>query len=205
MTVMSKLHSLPIILASASPRRRELLAEAGYRFEVVVPDVDESAFAAEGLSAEAYTKLLALAKASSVAEGFGEHLVIGADTVADFAGEIIGKPADAEQARRITAKLFGAPHRVVTGVAVLRFCDGTEFVESDSTTVYPKKLTTEQIAWHIKGGAWRDKAGAYAIKESGDDFVERIDGSLSNVMGLPMELLARMLKQVRGRQTERGQ
>ena len=182
-----------------------MLAEAGYRFEVVVPEVDESAFAVEGVSAEKYTERVALAKAGSVAERVGECLVIAADTVADFAGEIIGKPADAEQALRITAKLFSSPHRVVTGVAIVRLCDGTELVRSDSTTVYPKRLTPEQIAGHISSGEWRDKAGAYAIKQGGDEFIERIDGSLSNVMGLPTELLETMLRQVLGHQVKRWQ
>jgi len=191
-------HSLSLILASASPRRRALLAEAGYDFEVVVPDVDESAFAREGVGAEEYAERLALAKARSVAERFGDSLVLGADTVADFDGEIIGKPADSREAEEITLKLFSEPHRVVTGVAIVRLSDGTQLCKSDSTTVYPKKLTPEQIAEHINSGTWRGKAGAYAIQENGDEFVERIEGSLTNVMGLPMELLRRMLSNIPG-------
>jgi septum formation protein len=184
---------LSIILASASPRRRQLLSEAGYAFEVVTPDVDESTFPTEGISACEYTETLALAKARTVAPKYPDRLVIGADTVADFAGEIIGKPLDADDAERITRKLFSAPHKVVTGVAIVRLCDHTEFVESASTTVYPKPMAAGQIAEHIKSGTWRDKAGAYAIQETGDEFVERIEGSLTNVMGLPMELLNSLL------------
>jgi septum formation protein len=183
---------LPFILASASPRRRELLAKAGYEFEVVVAEVDESSFSKEGLAAEEYAEQLALAKAKCVAERYGDSLVLGADTVADFGGEIIGKPADAKEAEEITRKLFSEPHRVVTGVAIVRLSDGFELVRSDSTTIYPKPLMPEQIAEHIENGSWRDKAGAYAIKEDGDEFVERIEGSLTNVMGLPMELLEKM-------------
>ncbi|MBL7152850.1 MAG: septum formation protein Maf [Phycisphaerae bacterium] len=195
---MCEQDSLSFILASGSPRRRGLLAEAGYRFEVVVPDVDESGFASEGVVAEEYAKRLALAKARSVAERFGDSLVLGADTVADFDGEVIGKPADAKEAEEITVKLFSTPHRVVTGVAIVRLSDGTELAASESTTVYPRRLTDEQIAEHIRSGTWRDKAGAYAIRESGDEFVERIEGSLTNVMGLPMELLRRMLSKIPG-------
>ncbi len=110
-------------------------------------------------------------------------------TIVDFAGQIIGKPADAEDARRITRLLFSAAHKVITAVAIVRIVDGTEIVESGTTTVYPKRMTAEQIAEHIKGGSWRDKAGAYAIQEGGDEFIEKIEGSLTNVMGLPMELL----------------
>jgi septum formation protein len=191
---MSEQHSVCIILASASPRRRQLLAEAGYKFTVVQPDIDESAFPAEGLGAREYAERLALAKARNVAEKYPDCLVIGADTVADFKGRIIGKPADAKQAEQITRKLFSGPHKVITAVAIIRLSDGTELSGSETTTVYPRKLTAEQIREHIKSKSWQGKAGAYAIKEKGDEFVERIDGSLTNVMGLPMELLQRMLR-----------
>ena len=194
MTGQSK---VSIILASESPRRRQLLAEAGYNFTSVNPDIDESDFDTEGISPCEYAKRLALAKARSVAGKFPDSLVIGADTVADFAGEIVGKPADAKEAEEITRKLFSRPHKVVTAVAIVRINDGFEIVESDSTTVYPRKLTESQIAEHIKGGSWRGKAGAYAIQEE-DEFVERIEGSLTNVMGLPMELLQRLLKRIIG-------
>ncbi len=192
-----------IILASASPRRRQLLAEAGYKFTSVSPDIDESAFLAETISPCEYAKCLALAKAKNVAHRatagsaqtrkHPDCLVIGADTVVDFCGQIIGKPIDAEEAEQITRKLFSRPHKVITAVAIVRLSDGTEIVESDSTTIYPKKLTDKQIAEHIKSGSWRDKAGAYAIKEKDDEFIERIEGSLTNVMGLPMELLQQLL------------
>jgi len=195
---MPQKQQVSIILASASPRRRQLLAEAGYKFKVVPSDIDESAFLITGVSACEYAKRLALAKAKNVAEKFPECLVIGADTVVDFNGEIISKPADAKEAEQITKKLFSAPHKVITGVAIVRLKDGTELSESDVTIVYPKKLTAGQIAKHIKGGSWRNKAGAYAIKETGDEFVERIEGSLMNVMGLPMELLQRLLKRLVG-------
>ncbi len=170
-----------------------MLAEAGYKFRVVTPEIDESAF--KGTEACKYAEQLALAKARDVAGEFPECLVIGADTVVDFQGEIIGKAADEKEAEVITRKLFSGPHKVITGVAIVRASDGVEIVESESTTVYPKVLTDKQIAEHVKSGTWRDKAGAYAIKEGGDAFIERIEGSLTNVMGLPMELLGRMMRQ----------
>jgi len=194
---MPEKHPAAIILASASPRRRQLLAEAGYKFTVVQPDIDESAFPAKGISACEYAKRLALAKAKNVAQTHPGSLVIGADTVVDFKGRIIGKPADAKEARQITKKLFSAPHKVITGVAIVRFSDNIELVESDTTTVYPKKMTAEHIAEHIKSGSWQEKAGAYAIKETGDEFIERIEGSLTNVMGLPMELLESLLAEIK--------
>jgi len=191
-----KRRSAAIILASASPRRKQLFAKAGYRFTSIIPEIDESAFPAERYTACEYAKKLALAKAKSVAERHPDRLVIGADTVVDFNGEIIGKPADAKEAEQITRKLFSAPHKVITGLAIVRLSDGIEIVESDTTTVYPRKMTAEQIAEHIKSGIWRDKAGAYAIKEAGDEFIEKIDGSLTNVMGLPIELLQQLLRRL---------
>lgn len=183
--------AVSVILASTSPRRKQLLAEAGYEFTVVPPEIDESAF--EGTDARKYAEGLALAKAKNVAGRFPESLVIGADTVVDFHGEIIGKAANEKEAEVIVRKLFSGPHRVITGVAIVRVSDGVEIVESESTTVFPKALTDKEIAEHIKGQSWRDKAGAYAIQEGGDAFIKRIEGSLTNVMGLPMELLGRMM------------
>jgi len=185
-----------IILASASLRRKELLTKAGYKFKVFVPDVDESAFFSEAITPCEYAKRLALAKAKNVAGRFADCLVIGADTVVDFAGQTIGKAADAKQAEQITRKLFSGPHKVITAIAIVRLSERIEIVESASTTVYPKKMTDEQIAKHIKSKSWQDKAGAYAIQENGDEFIEKIEGSLTNVMGLPMELLQRLLKRI---------
>jgi septum formation protein len=182
-----------IILASASPRRRQLLSEAGYELTVVLPEVDESAYETDNVDPVEYAKRLALAKAKSVACKHRDSFIIGADTIVDFQGRIIGKAADAKEAEEITKKLFSAPHKVITGIAIVRLNDGTELVRSDSTTVYPRKMTAEQIADHIKGGSWRDKTGAYAIQETGDKFVEKIEGSLTNVMGVPMELLESLL------------
>ena len=190
---MPEKNPAPVILASASPRRRQLMSDAGYEFTVVLPEVDESAFKTNDADPVEYAERLALAKAKSVARKYPASFVIGADTIVDFRGRIIGKAADAKEAEQITGKLFSAPHKVITGVAIVRLSDGTELVQSDSTTVYPRKMTPGQIADHIKGGSWRDKAGAYAIQETGDEFVEKIDGSLTNVMGLPMELLESLL------------
>jgi septum formation protein len=195
---MSEQSQYSFILASASPRRKQLLAEAGYQFTVVRPDIDESAFPVEGIEACEYAERLALAKAKNVAEKYPDSLVIGADTVVDFQGQIIGKPIDAKDAEHITKKLFSGPHKVITGIAIVRLRDGIELSESDTTTVYPRRLTFEQIAEHIESESWQDKAGAYAIKENGDEFVERIEGSLTNVMGLPMELLQRLLTGIPG-------
>jgi len=172
------------------------MRDAGYEFTVVVPDIDESTFSSDGMDAREFTKKLALVKAKSIAQSYHDSFIIGADTVADFDGRIIGKAADATDAEMITKMLFSKPHKVVTGLAIIRLRDNTQLIESDSTTVYPRPMTAEQIARHIKGGTWKDKAGAYAIQETGDEFVERIEGSLTNVMGLPMELLESLLERL---------
>ena len=173
-----------------------MLTEAGYKFRCVALDIDESAFLSEAITPCEYAKRLALAKAKNVACRFADCLVIGADTVVDFAGQIIGKAADAKEAEQITKKLFSTPHKVITAIAIVRLSEHLEIVESAGTTVYPKKMTDEQIAKHIRSKSWQDKAGAYAIQEEGDEFIEKIEGSLTNVMGLPMELLEQLLMKI---------
>jgi septum formation protein len=185
-----------IILASASPRRKELLSQAGYQFTVVKPRINEKDLRSEKAAPAEYAKKAALAKAMDVAQRHPDSLVIGADTVADFNGRIIGKPLDAKDAELIIRLLFGAPHKVITALAIVRICDRTEIVETDITIIFPKKLSEKEITEHIRAGSWRDKAGAYAIRQHADPFIERIEGSLTNVMGLPMELLEKLLKKI---------
>ena len=196
---MSKQHSFVsdlkitnFILASASPRRKELLKNAGFCFEVAVSTVDESKIPEQGPPAE-YACKLALAKAKNVAERFPDKLVVGADTIADFNGEIIGKAEDEKHAEEITRKLFSQPHKIITAIAMVKKNEGFEIVDCDTTTVYPRKMTEKEIAEHIKSGTWKDKAGAYAIQEGGDKFIIKLDGSESNVVGLSMELFNKML------------
>jgi septum formation protein len=190
---MDESSRIQMILASASPRRRELLAQAGYTFEVVPSDVDESTLGASASSPRELAETLALAKARDVATRHPDALVIGADTLVDLDGRVIGKPVDAAEAESITRRLFTAPHKVITGLALVRIRDNTKIVRSEVTTVYPRPMTEQQIANHIAGGSWQGKAGAYAIQETGDEFVDHIEGSLTNVVGLPLELLSCLL------------
>ncbi len=185
------IENLPLILASASPRRRELLAEAGYKFEIVVSHIDEAVFPTDGIDSVEYAKQLALAKANEVAAKYPDSIVIGADTVVDFDGQIIGKARDAGHAEEITRMLFSRPHKVITGLALICKSRNIKIVDADITTVYPRKLTDDQITEHIRSGIWENKAGAYSIREN-DPFVDHIDGSLTNVMGMPMELFNRL-------------
>jgi septum formation protein len=182
------------ILASASPRRKELLQKAGYVFHVEPSQVDEEAFERADVNSQEHCKILALAKAKDVAKQFPDMPVLGADTVVDFNGQIIGKPADAKDAERITRMLFSKPHKVITGIALIWLGKNIEIVEVDTTIVYPKELTERRIREHIAGGLWEGKAGAYGIQETGDEFVDHIEGSFTNVMGLPMERVEKLLR-----------
>lgn len=193
---MSKGKKTSIVLASASPRRRKLLSEAGFTFDVCPSDIDESCFSTEGLDSRRFAEILALAKAKNVAQKHPDCLVIGADTVVDFEGCIVGKPDDEEHAKEITKKLFSKPHKVITAIALVRLNNGIEMVDSNVTSVLPRPLTPEQIKEHIESGNWKGKAGAYGIRECGDEFIERIEGSFTNVVGMPMELFARMLEKI---------
>ena len=184
-----------IILASSSPRRKELLLEAEFQFTVIEPRINEDELLREQTAPAEYAKKAALAKAMNVAQRYPDAFVIGADTVVDFNGQTIGKPLDAKDAERITKMLFSAPHKVITALAIVGISDGVEVVQTDTTTIYPKKLDENDIAAHISSGRWRDKAGAYAIQEQ-DPLIERIEGSLTNVVGLPMELLQKLLENI---------
>ena len=193
---MEEIRTTQFILASASPRRRDLLRKAGYCFEIIPSNVDESKYDTNGITSEKHTKILALAKAKDIAAKFPNAVVMGSDTVVDLDGEIIGKPDHAEHAEEITRKLFSKPHKVITGLALVCIEKSIEIVEADTTIVYPRKLTDAQIADHITNGQWEGKAGAYGIQETGDEFVDRIDGSFTNVMGLPMEMTERLLEKI---------
>jgi len=182
-----------IVLASASKRRRGLLASAGYRFVVDASDFNEDSVARD-IGGAAHAEEAALGKAMSVAKRRPRDIVLGADTVCECDGEIIGKPLDKGDAERITRKLFSRPHKTITGIAIVRLSDHTRIVTHDVTVVYPRKMSEEQLATHLSGGTWEGKAGAYAIQETGDELVDRLEGSLSNVVGLPMELLEKVLR-----------
>lgn len=180
-----------LVLASASLRRRELLERLGVQFEVVTSGADETAPA--GMAPDDVACAIARRKALSVAPS-REVPVLAADTIVVAAdGEILGKPADAADARRILAKLSGTTHRVVTGVCLATERGTRVATESCSTSVTMRRLTDEEIAAYVASGECFDKAGAYAIQETADRFVTRVDGSFTNVVGLPLELVGRML------------
>jgi septum formation protein len=210
-----------LILASASPRRAELLRAAGIHFDVLPADVDESVLPGE--TAEDHVRRLAEAKACAVLPRAGGRPVLSADTVVVVGGAILGKPADDGDARGMLRMLSGRSHEVITGVCLVRGEGGrgkgdrgkgegkattspfplpaspfplpaSPFCEVAVTTVEFAPLTDTEIEWYVAAAESRDKAGAYAIQGLASRFVTRIGGSYSNVVGLPVEVVYRMCK-----------
>lgn len=188
-----------LILASASPRRAELLREAGIAFEVLPVAVDETP--RPGESARQMVRRLAEQKARLAAARLppaaAGHplLLLAADTTVALGGEIFGKPANAEDARQMLAKLSGRTHEVITAVALLCLPEGALRVADATTRVTFRPLSDAEVEAYVASGEPRDKAGAYAIQGGAAGFVVRIEGSYSNVVGLPIERVKEMLKE----------
>ena len=181
----------PLILASASPRRRELLREHGYTFSVEPADVAESA--PPHLTPGEITLRNARAKARAVARNHPEALVLGVDTEVVFAGEVFGKPAELEAALAMVKRLNGQTHEVVSGVWLIHAASGWERGFIEMTRVHFHHHTDVQLrAYHARIGPL-DKAGAYAAQDDHGELIARVEGSFTNVIGLPMEALAAAL------------
>jgi septum formation protein len=181
-----------IVLASGSARRRDFLAQLGARFEVVPADIDESPLPGE--APEALALRLAREKARAVARLHAGRWILAADTIVVVDEEILGKPCDRPDARRMLRLLAGREHRVITGV-VLRAPDGTaEIDEVAVTRVRFRPLADAEIDGYVAGGEADDKAGAYGIQGAAAAFVERVEGSFSNVVGLPLEVVEPALR-----------
>jgi len=173
-----------VVLASASPRRAELLASAGIAFKVVPGDIDETPLPDE--DPVAHVLRLAEGKAREVASKCDGRFFIGADTIVLCDSEIMGKPVDAEDAKRMLRKLSGRVHQVITGFAIIDKNTYRNKSGTVSTDVLFKELTEGEIDAYVLTGCPMDKAGAYAIQGGAAYMVERIDGSYTNVVGLPL-------------------
>ena len=185
-----------VVLASTSERRRRLMEEAGYDFEVEAPGFEEDAL--HPMDPSVLAEALAWAKARAVSERIGRGVVIGADTIVALDGDVIGKPEDPDDARRILGRLSGSTHEVITGLCVLNAGSrGERVIGADVTRVTMRRLTDEELDAYVAGGEGLGKAGAYAIQETGDRFITSMDGSFTNVVGLPMPMLARFLDAMR--------
>ena len=179
-----------IILASASPRRSELMTLAGFRFDVICADIDE--IVPEKALPQEVVMSLALQKAQAVAKDHRKSAVVGSDTVVALDGKILGKPRSEKEAAEMLRSLSGRIHKVFTGVAIVCCEKVTSFFEETEVEFYP--LTDQEILDYVATGEPMDKAGAYGIQGRGAVLVKRINGDYFNVMGLPISKVYRELK-----------
>ncbi len=182
-----------IILASASPRRKELLEQIGLKFEIEPSNYDEDLNPA--LDPHELAKSLSLKKAELVARNHRDALIIAADTFVVLEGKILGKPKTETGAGKMLAALSGKQHSVITGFTIIDTGSHKALSRSVATEVYIKKLTSNEIDAYVKSKEPLDKAGAYAIQGLGSVIVEKIEGDYSNVVGLPLSALAESLKE----------
>lgn len=181
-----------IVLASKSPRRREILENIGLKFDVVESGADEEIVPSN--SPDEIVKQLAYRKAEKVSQGLKDKaLVIGADTIVVLGSKIMGKPKDDDQAFKMLTSLSGVWHNVYTGICVIDTSSGNCMTDYEVTAVRIRKLSSEDIKTYIESGEPMDKAGSYAIQGVGSLLVERIDGCYYNVVGLPVFRLSNML------------
>jgi septum formation protein len=188
---------IPLILASSSPRRRQLLSEAGYTFTVAPPseaaeNVSESM---AGLPAPELVARLAVQKAEDVATRMERGIVVACDTVAECQGQILGKPAGRDGARRMLRLLRGQEHRVYSGLCVWRRPDDVQRLQIDVTKLVMDPISDAELQLYLDSGQWEGKAGAFGYQD-GLDWVHVVEGSESNVVGLPMELLTEILAEL---------
>ena len=187
-----KMINLPkLILASGSPRRAEILTSVGWEFEKVVADIDETEFVGENPAD--YVQRLAKEKAEVVAANYSERMVLGADTTVVIDNQIIGKPVDLDDARRMLRLLSGNWHEVLTGVAVVQ--NGSTKVGLQNTRVKFVELSESAIEFLVRFGEPLDKAGAYAVQAQAALFIEGIEGDYWNVVGLPISLVYQLVEE----------
>jgi septum formation protein len=188
--------TLRLILASASPQRRELLHSAGYRFEVHPADIDEDDYDPQTLPAD-LAQSLATLKAQALVPRFQEDVILAADTVVAFGDRPLGKPENQTQAEQMLRLLAGTTHVVITGVAVIHTATGYNRSVRVMSAVRMRTLTDGEISKYVQSGDWRGKAGGYGMQDDrSDPFVTCMSGSKSNIIGLPMEKTAELLAEV---------
>ncbi|MFQ6041114.1 MAG: Maf family protein [Candidatus Poribacteria bacterium] len=185
-------HYPKLILASASPRREQLLKQIGLEFEVMPSDFDESRVWMNNPADRA--QQAALEKARFVAKQLVEGIVIGADTIVVSAGEVMGKPENNSDAIRMLKRLSGTKHEVITGVALVKAGNSMEYVWSENTSVWFRQLSDMEIKEYVEVERPLDKAGAYGIQGRAAAFVKKIEGCYFNVVGLPLSSLVEKLK-----------
>lgn len=182
-----------MILASKSPRRKEILENVGFKLKIVSADVDEVSNKTDNIE-----KIMDIAykKTVAVANNYENHFVVGADTIVELDGEIIGKPRDEEDAKSILQRLSRKSHRVITGYCLINKEKNILIKDYGITTVFFKKLDKSMIEWYIESKQPMDKAGAYGIQDKGSVFIEKIDGDFFTVMGFPIAKFIETLKKI---------
>lgn len=181
---------MKLILASASPRRAKLLADAGYQFEVHPADIDEQQTTAP--NPPELAQRLAMAKADAVARQYPDDVVLAADTIVCLGEQVMGKPSDAVAARKMLELLSGTTQIIITGICIMRKSADLQQSYRVMSAVRMDNLTDEQITQYVASGDWEGKAGGYGIQDH-DPFVKRIAGSHTNIVGMPMETVRKML------------
>jgi septum formation protein len=181
-----------LVLASSSPRRRELLTSAGFEFDVEAADIDERVHPGE--DPELYVRRMAVEKAEAVRARAGDRTILAADTIVVVDGDVLGKPGDDETAVQMLTRLSGREHEVLTAVAVWWPGAAEPAVSVELTRVWMREIPPEEIAAAVASGEPRDRAGAYAIQGLASRWVTRIDGSYGTVVGLPVEAVDRLLR-----------
>ena len=191
--IKSLLEGQRLILASASPRRKQILSEIGLTFDTRSPNIVEHI---NPSPPDVHVKYYALKKAQTVAKQFDSGIILAADTMVVLESEVLGKPKDPDQAQLMLKKLSGKVHTVFTGVAVLNKAVEKEAVDFQSTRVVFNQLTPQAIQEYLATGEFVDKAGAYGIQGMGSFLVKEIIGDLDNVIGLPLATVKRLLEEV---------
>jgi septum formation protein len=189
---MAKPQSFRLILASGSLGRRELLKQAGFQFEVMPANIDEPT-GEDATDPRTYVQQVSWMKAAAVAPRIDRGLVLAADTVGWLNGQVIGKPADEADARRILRLLGGTIHELWTGVTLWRRPDDLQFLWQEVSRVHFKSMSDHELDAYLATRTWQGCSGAYAIQEKDDPYVRVVEGSTSNVIGLPMERLEKVL------------
>jgi len=182
-----------LILASASPRRTSLMQEYGYSFDIVPPPLEEPDHLAADATPMQQAEALSYFKARSVATLVSAGFVLAGDTIVALADRVFGKPVNRDDAKRILSSLSDTTHHVITAVTLLDASTGKRMIRHDMTAVTMKALSDAELEAYLDTDAWAGKAGAYGIQDRGDAFVTSTEGSFTNVVGFPMELVSEML------------
>ncbi len=183
-----------IILASGSPRRKDLLTDAGIKFDIDVSEYEEDM--SLDLSPHELAKYLSLGKAETVAQRHKNAIIVAADTFVVLGNEVLGKPHTEEKAKEMLEKLSGQTHSIVTGFTIIDTETGKIISEAQESKLYFREILPKEIDEYIATGEPLDKAGAYAIQGGGGKFVKKIDGDYTNIIGIPMEAFLEKLNQI---------